>query len=352
MSCFRACALILLAAPVAATLPACSRDAGQRPSLGGPVVSEWVPVVKELQARGVADPVMLVGVLATYDLPLASGQKVWGRLPKAFTTVAAVLDRDVAALRTEFVARSAAPGAAATLLSDLKALAPKLDGLPGVNGPPRFDGPEPAQMVINMRGYAAREGVPIPATSRASADWIPLVHALRARGFDDPDVVQFVLLHARLRLRSGTVVDPLDEDARYLTVATAFGLDPAKYRQEFFERMMQAVPGGPNPIPKAKEARAVLATLPEVASIEEVPMELPPEPVKQYRDGDELVTPPWEAFPEPPTSLRWRMGAGEDFLDSWLPFWRGLPESVRRDYLHRHPPPAVWRAWLSRIEAP
>jgi len=225
------------------------------------VVPEWIPVVKELQVRGITDPVLIVGVFTTYEIPVASGQLVVGRLPRALATVAFVLGRDV---KTAFVARSYSPASAATLLSELRALASKLDGLPGVNGPPRFAGGEPAQLANGVRSFAAMGGIPTPTD-------------------------------------------------------------------------------------RAKEGRAFLSTLPEVASVEEVPQVLPPEPAKVHRQGDELIAPPWEAFPEEPTSLRWRMGAGEDYLDRWMPFWRGLPDSVRRDYLIGHPPPAAWREWLGRI---
>lgn len=33
-------------------------------------------------------------------------------------------------------------------------------------------------------------------------------------------------------------------------------------------------------------------------------------------------------------------------MDRWLPFWRGLPETERREYLDRHPPPPQWQEWL------
>jgi hypothetical protein len=311
-------------------------------------VAAWIPIVEELNARGVTDAVTVVAVLATYDLPLASGEQIWGKLPRAFNTVASVTGRDVLDLKTGYVARSASAPTAGALVDELKALAPKLDRLPGVSGSPRFVGFEPARLAIYTRMLATQEGIPIPATSRASPEWVALLQALRSRGADNPDVAQFVLLRARLRLKSGVVIEPLDEDARYLTVATAYNLDPAKFRQEFFTRMMEVVPGsGMNPVAKAKEARAVLASLPDVDRVEEVAMALPPPPVKPYRDGDELIAPPWEAFPEAPSSLRWRMGAGEDYLDKWLPFWRGLPEKIRRDYLTRHPPSAEWREWLT-----
>jgi hypothetical protein len=313
------------------------------------VVSEWVPIIEELQSRGMADHVILVGVLTSYELPLKTGQKIWGRLPKAFTTVASVTGRDVTELKTAWVARTASSETAIMLVADLKELASKLTGLPGVLGVPRYDGLDPKQLAIHARMLAAQDVIPVPTASQASPEWIPLLRVLRAKGFDDPDVLHFLLHSVRLRLASGTVIEPLDEDARFLTVATAVGMNPAELRQGFFTRMLQTVPGGPNPIEKAMHARAVLKKLPEVEGLEEIPLTTPRPDVKPYREGDALIGPPWQAFPEPPYSLRWRMGPGEDFMDRWLSFWEGLPESVRRDYLSRYPPPPVWSEWLARI---
>lgn len=45
------------------------------------IVSEWVQIVKELQARGITDAVTIVAVLASYELPLDSGQMVLGPDP-------------------------------------------------------------------------------------------------------------------------------------------------------------------------------------------------------------------------------------------------------------------------------
>ena len=58
------------------------------------------------------------------------------------------------------------------------------------------------------------------------------------------------------------------------------------------------------------------------------------------------LAPPWDEFPEPPSSLRWRMGPGEDYITEWVSFWRRLPATMRQEYLVRHPPPAEWKEWV------
>lgn len=56
--------------------------------------------------------------------------------------------------------------------------------------------------------------------------------------------------------------------------------------------------------------------------------------------------PPWTAFPEPPASMRWRMGPGEDYLDDWLRHWEVLNPDGRAAYLAQHPPPEAWKEWM------
>lgn len=62
-----------------------------------------------------------------------------------------------------------------------------------------------------------------------------------------------------------------------------------------------------------------------------------------------MLAAPWEKFEDEPTSLRWRMGAGEDYMDQWLSYWFGIDEDARRAYLESHPPPPAWKKWLSVV---
>jgi hypothetical protein len=58
--------------------------------------------------------------------------------------------------------------------------------------------------------------------------------------------------------------------------------------------------------------------------------------------------PPWRAFPEyGPESGGWRQGNGELWMsDAWSPFWAGLSEAGRQDYLARWEASPEWRERL------
>jgi len=60
------------------------------------------------------------------------------------------------------------------------------------------------------------------------------------------------------------------------------------------------------------------------------------------------VPPPWRAFPEySPFSSGWRQGNGEYWMGQvWHPFWTGLSQAERADYLERWAAPAEWLARL------
>jgi hypothetical protein len=66
---------------------------------------------------------------------------------------------------------------------------------------------------------------------------------------------------------------------------------------------------------------------------------------------EDLLPPPWLKFKgAEPMWSGWRQGNGEDWLVRlWLPFWRGLSEAGRDEYLRRWPPPdSDWYAQLLR----
>jgi hypothetical protein len=73
------------------------------------------------------------------------------------------------------------------------------------------------------------------------------------------------------------------------------------------------------------------------------------------RDGN--PPPPWRVFPEFPAGhLGWRMGPGEDYLDSWWRWVAPLPISKRRRYLEQLAPiPRDWQdavmdGWLLPVD--
>jgi hypothetical protein len=63
------------------------------------------------------------------------------------------------------------------------------------------------------------------------------------------------------------------------------------------------------------------------------------------------MQPVWIAFPKIPWgSLGWRMGPGEDYWHSWVPWFKGLQQSERETYKIHWPEPEGWRDFYSFIE--
>jgi hypothetical protein len=58
---------------------------------------------------------------------------------------------------------------------------------------------------------------------------------------------------------------------------------------------------------------------------------------------------PWELSANPPGSLQWKMGPGEDYLDKWLTAYLKLSAVEREELLVRTNAPKTWRRMLSRF---
>ena len=151
----------------------------------------------------------------------------------------------------------------------------------------------------------------------------------------------------RLRLTSGVVIEPLNEDALYQTVAAVLGRDPTDLKHELFFRMANGGVATSNVVTLSRKARALAAGMEGVVALEDVgAAAMPPAAIA----GEPPIA-PWEAFTEPPSSMRWRMGAGEDIVTDWLPRWRAMDSSAQEAYLAKHPPPDSWRDWLRLANA-
>lgn len=62
------------------------------------------------------------------------------------------------------------------------------------------------------------------------------------------------------------------------------------------------------------------------------------------------IEPPWIQYPNTePWWGGWRQGESEEWLlRGWLPFWRGLDEDARAEYLRQWPPPDDdWKTYLT-----
>lgn len=308
------------------------------------MIEKWVPLAQELCAKGV-DPVVQVYALSGYDLRVGAGEMIIGRYQHAMETVAHVTKRPLAELQRDVVGRAATIEASERLLAEVRALRPVLEHLPGVTSVGKLWPPDARRLAASARGFATTWGIPLTTTSSPRSEWVAILRALRDAGEHDPLVLLFVTHRCRLRLASGSVIEPMDEDARYQTLGALLDRDPTELKQDLFLRMMNVgPPTTPGAITQAREARVRAVHLPGVVALEEVP----PEPIVEEAApvGGEPPPAPWEAFPEPPSSMRWRMGVGEDVIDEWMPFWRGMDTAARKQYLAAHPVPDGWREWL------
>lgn len=66
------------------------------------------------------------------------------------------------------------------------------------------------------------------------------------------------------------------------------------------------------------------------------------------------VPPPWFKFPDTHRySICWRMGEGEDYIETFFTWWEetkeSLDESQRIEYFRKWPPPPRWLGWMSEL---
>lgn len=55
------------------------------------------------------------------------------------------------------------------------------------------------------------------------------------------------------------------------------------------------------------------------------------------------MNPPWMEFPDyTPLCVGFRMGGGEDYMDSWWKFWRGLTDYEKDIFKKNNPAPEGW----------
>ena len=65
-------------------------------------------------------------------------------------------------------------------------------------------------------------------------------------------------------------------------------------------------------------------------------------------DDEEEIEPPWIAFPNSSPIHGWNQGYQQEWKNNvWLPFWRGMTEAEREDYLNRRQASSEWRETLT-----
>lgn len=308
------------------------------------VIKSWQPVVRELSARGI-DPVLQAYALSHLDVVVGAGEMVVGRFQSAIETVADVTGIPLAELERRAVERAVTVSSAEALLAELNNLRPTLEAVPTVTSVGKVLLKNARQISAGIRSFATTRAIPLATGASPQPDWFRILQGLRSKGVTDELVLLFVAHRCRLRLAAGLVIEPLDEDTLYETVGAVVGCESADLKQRLFFRMANV--GGaaaPNVITLARDARALAAGMENVVALEEVPLDAPA-PQAAPVTGEPPPA-PWEAFPEPPSSLRWRMGTGEDVVTDWLEHWRGMDTSARQGYLASHPPPDAWREWV------
>ena len=64
------------------------------------------------------------------------------------------------------------------------------------------------------------------------------------------------------------------------------------------------------------------------------------------------VRPPWMAFPDdPPNSMRWRMGGGEDFIDMFCKWYGEQTSEERQTFKDKFPIPPEWQKFMNRRDS-
>lgn len=55
------------------------------------------------------------------------------------------------------------------------------------------------------------------------------------------------------------------------------------------------------------------------------------------------MKPPWKEYPNyEPHCLGFRMGGGEDYMDTWFAFWNYMDNEMREEFKQSNPAPKGW----------
>ena len=126
------------------------------------VIEPWLPIVAALRERGVTAPEVLATVLAGWDLRLEAPCDVGSRLPSGIATVADALGLALVQVQRPLIDRAADAGGATPLLAELRALRPRLEGLPGVREVGALWPDDPETFAKTVVRYAAMCAVSLP----------------------------------------------------------------------------------------------------------------------------------------------------------------------------------------------
>jgi len=239
---------------------------------------------------------------------------------------------------TAYASRAGARAVIRRLLEEFPA---HLDAVQGVT---RGTGKLPSirQLMSNARGMAAYRNLAMPAFG--DPGWLRFLGEwLRTSGLGVV-VARSVASAYRIRLADGAVLEPLFSEAPDAVCAAA-GVSLADLRAAELAFVAGRIPD------EGAIVASVLA-VPGVAEVEKREADEELDLQHFVRDPHEPeMKPPWTFAPEPPSSLRWRMGPGEDYMDRWFAYWRSLTAEQRDAFLKSTPVPTEWQYWVDLLKA-
>ncbi len=302
-------------------------------------VDEWLPFMRALLDEGL--PVPLV-VLAFMHYQLGHI-----RFGDAVSSVANVVGRSRDDVLAEVCLACTSPENAGVLSRQLLELAPKLDAMKGLE---RGEGMIPSAEGIERfwRRAGLHNELPIYRPP-AHPEWTRILRLLRDEGFGAMALQHAVWRYTVTTDSEGTlpVLRPSQAEE---TVASAMSLG-TEALEPMILRGAQELMENPEGIAELRQRiRTSLERVSGVLSVAEAQRAGTPPDVFVAAKGRASLEPPWVTFPEAPTSMRWRMGPGEDHMDQWIRLMSQLGPGGRRQYLEEHPPPDVWLRWLERVD--
>jgi ribA/ribD-fused uncharacterized protein len=313
----------------------------------------WVEAVRDLTKHGIADPGLLVLILMKAEVRLPSGRfEMGGGYPRALATVAAALGSDPTRVEAAFIERTARRSDATKLIAAALAALPTIRAaLPGAHVGSRLMVYSEPIHLVGFTKHLVKSGAASLPPPRSSAVWKRLIQGLRDAGTTDQEALILLTRFRRVTLASGEIAEPLEDDDAFLTVAEAFGSSYEVVRDGARARFEKAtLVRGPYYAQSAVELEGALARLPEVLRVERL-VDDGAIVAKRRPDGG-LPQAPWDAYSEGPSSMRWRMGPGEDFMGSWQEYWTELDLADRAFYLADKKPPPEWSGWIDGWPAP
>lgn len=313
------------------------------------MIEAWARGIKTLLSSGIS-PSFVALAFAYYETPLTSGDGwIPERFSKAIDTVAEIAGMSPTELGEKVVAL-ATPENKQDTFARLEGLKGALAGLPNIRDAGQLYARDADELAQGIRHAAATVGWPIPRLEGPSPEWCELLEQLIAKGIADPATLFFLVRHNRVELNDGRRCEPLSLEAAISTVATATGIADIEMRQIVLcsPKLSREQCNPVRTMAHAHEAALLLSKLASVARAENAEPRLAPLPSRRLQPGESPPDPPWKEFPEPPISMRWRMGRGEDYMVQWSSFWRGLTATEKRDYFAINKPPAEWVEWAER----